>query len=1054
MAARFQQLAGAAVWWVLIVCRWGHATFVALPMNFFLDTVLANYEEAVKSAVREAFSWTARFLNGVAARAVALFVDPEYYDTLRAGRRRPTAWQRWWAERARRGTFNAVLERDGLVVKRASPSPSPSPGAPVWTPRGTLPRSSGSYQLLYDQQQRQAEVLLAAERLEEAGGASTSAAPPVSSGRRWLRLLWPFGRWRAAGGGRGGGSSPAVTSPPRIRRSGSELFDRPSGYAAAEGMKRRGLLEEGRIGMELAVTAAFEALRSALRTILLLPAQPKWGAPGGSKGSAAFAYDASSQRHPHGGKGRPQRGLRQRLAGTRGFGMLEDLQVWTVSDCILQAGFPLEEHLVTTQDGCILRMQRIPRKGARDVVFFQHGVLDTSMGWVANGIQGSQAFAAWDQGHDVWLGNARSNPPRMHADPALRGSRYWHYTLGELGTQDIAAQVEHIHAVKMRELRPGTGYAQGSAGAERDAEEAAAGLRRSYSDSAVATAHLLRASPFGDGEGPAGSSVGAPSATGAAAASRQLNQHRSSEQAPPAPRRTTGILDGGPRALSSRRRLHQDSLGIQAPPAAAAVAPPAAAAAAGAASGQADLIAGIPAGTLTGGGRRVRIASPERQKRHEAEQQQLGSLPSGGRSPFMSKQPLPDSEQPLPDSRPGPGSSSSITSGTGGRLRSSSSGSRPPRPLDVSSSDSGAARLSSVLPAGIGSAAAASGSQECSGGWAAPSRLPSAPDAGAAGSPPPRSRLGIMHGPAPALTPDKISIAGVEQRGEAEASTSSLLLPTATHTPIGNSPRAPRPGTNMHGAVTAETYRLRAVGHSLGGASLLIYAVNCGLQGRPHHLRRLVLLTPAGFHTQYPIACEPALLVMPGLMAALSWLCPGRGAPMYLPSSLLRYITFKLTVDLHSIPGLNQLTRAAMRRMLSNDSSEWDRALQMPHYSTYSMPALSLHSGAHFVQLIRSRRFRLYDYGSAAANYAHYRQEEPPDIAANYHLLQGLPVDLVAGGSDGIIAEANVQEHYKRMREAGVQVTFKCFPRMGHLDMTFGVKEEVRRYVVSRLQLP
>ncbi len=40
------------------------------------------------------------------------------------------------------------------------------------------------------------------------------------------------------------------------------------------------------------------------------------------------------------------------------------------------------------------------------------------------------------------------------------------------------------------------------------------------------------------------------------------------------------------------------------------------------------------------------------------------------------------------------------------------------------------------------------------------------------------------------------------------------------------------------------------------------------------------------------------------------------------------------------------------------------------------------------MQLIRSRRFRLYDYGSAAANHAHYGQEEPPDIAANYHLLQ------------------------------------------------------------------
>ena len=43
-----------------------------------------------------------------------------------------------------------------------------------------------------------------------------------------------------------------------------------------------------------------------------------------------------------------------------------------------------------------------------------HGVLDTSMGWVSNGITGSQAFAAYDQGFDVWLGNSRANPPRDH----------------------------------------------------------------------------------------------------------------------------------------------------------------------------------------------------------------------------------------------------------------------------------------------------------------------------------------------------------------------------------------------------------------------------------------------------------------------------------------------------------------------------------------------------------------------------------------------------------------------------------------------------------------
>lgn len=38
---------------------------------------------------------------------------------------------------------------------------------------------------------------------------------------------------------------------------------------------------------------------------------------------------------------------------------------------------------------------------------------------------------------------------------------------------------------------------------------------------------------------------------------------------------------------------------------------------------------------------------------------------------------------------------------------------------------------------------------------------------------------------------------------------------------------------------------------------------------------------------------------------------PGLGAPAYIPSSLLRYITFKLTLDLQQIPALDELTRCA-----------------------------------------------------------------------------------------------------------------------------------------------
>lgn len=41
------------------------------------------------------------------------------------------------------------------------------------------------------------------------------------------------------------------------------------------------------------------------------------------------------------------------------------------------------------------------------------------------------------------------------ADSARMGSSYWHYTVNELGMEDVAAQIDHIHVVKCSELRGG-----------------------------------------------------------------------------------------------------------------------------------------------------------------------------------------------------------------------------------------------------------------------------------------------------------------------------------------------------------------------------------------------------------------------------------------------------------------------------------------------------------------------------------------------------------------------------------------------------------------------
>lgn len=97
----------------------------------------------------------------------------------------------------------------------------------------------------------------------------------------------------------------------------------------------------------------------------------------------------------------------------------------------------------------MLNMQRLPRKDAKKVVFFMHGVLDTSLGWVCNGPIGSHAFTAHDSGADVWLGNCRANEGvgdkrRGRAPSDYLG--YWAYSINELGLNDVEGMLRYISA--------------------------------------------------------------------------------------------------------------------------------------------------------------------------------------------------------------------------------------------------------------------------------------------------------------------------------------------------------------------------------------------------------------------------------------------------------------------------------------------------------------------------------------------------------------------------------------------------------------------------------
>ena len=98
-------------------------------------------------------------------------------------------------------------------------------------------------------------------------------------------------------------------------------------------------------------------------------------------------------------------------------------------------GYPAEEHHVTTKDGYILSLQRIPRgkKGVPPnggVVFMQHGLLSSSADFVMNLPESSLGFILADLGYDVWLGNSRGNTySNKHVNMSIHDPKFWAFRL-------------------------------------------------------------------------------------------------------------------------------------------------------------------------------------------------------------------------------------------------------------------------------------------------------------------------------------------------------------------------------------------------------------------------------------------------------------------------------------------------------------------------------------------------------------------------------------------------------------------------------------------------
>ncbi|XP_063358088.1 lipase 3-like [Cydia amplana] len=139
---------------------------------------------------------------------------------------------------------------------------------------------------------------------------------------------------------------------------------------------------------------------------------------------------------------------------------------------IISEGYPAELHQVTTADGYILGVHRIPygkdgpSEGRRPVVFVMHGLMGASSNFIFLGKENGIAYNLADAGYDVWMGNARGNVfSRQHVslnpDDNQQKNEFFDYSWEEISVIDVPAMVDYALAVSGEQTLHYVGHSQG-----------------------------------------------------------------------------------------------------------------------------------------------------------------------------------------------------------------------------------------------------------------------------------------------------------------------------------------------------------------------------------------------------------------------------------------------------------------------------------------------------------------------------------------------------------------------------------------------------------------
>jgi len=149
---------------------------------------------------------------------------------------------------------------------------------------------------------------------------------------------------------------------------------------------------------------------------------------------------------------------------------------------IISKGFTAEEHFVTTQDGYVLALHRIPadiqaNDGAEEIklntpnnhlhlkpVLIVHGFMHSSEAFIRQDANDSLPLVLNEAGYDVWLGNNRGNKySHKHITKKPTSDEFWDFSLDDMARYDLPSMIDYILAQTGAPSLTLVGFSQGTA---------------------------------------------------------------------------------------------------------------------------------------------------------------------------------------------------------------------------------------------------------------------------------------------------------------------------------------------------------------------------------------------------------------------------------------------------------------------------------------------------------------------------------------------------------------------------------------------------------------